>query len=69
MTTSGKLEPTDIESKLRQIQGEVDTAATAAMPAAVGVGAVVVTGLAAIAYFVGQRSAKKRTTIVEIRRE
>ncbi len=62
------LAPSDIESKLREIQGEIDTVATAAMPAAVGVGVAVVTGIAAIAYFVGQRNAKKRSTVVEVRR-
>lgn len=63
-----KIQPSDIEAKLRQLETEANTAATAAMPAALGVGIAVVTGLTAVAYFIGQRSAKKRTTVVEIRR-
>ncbi|MDQ3106718.1 MAG: hypothetical protein M3Q68_02810 [Actinomycetota bacterium] len=58
----------DIEAKLREIRGEVDTTATAAKPAAMivaGVAAFVVIGAV---YFLGRRKGKKKSTVVEIRR-
>ena len=58
----------DLESKLRQIQGEVDDAATTAKPAALSIGTAVVAGAVGIAYVIGQRKGDKRTTIVEVRR-
>jgi hypothetical protein len=58
----------DIEAKLRQIDGEVHATAATAKPYLVmagAAGAVVVIGLA---YLLGRRKGKKRTTVVEIRR-
>lgn len=58
----------DIEEKLREIRGEVDTTATAAKPTAMavaGVAAVIVLGAV---YLLGRRKGKKRSTVVEIRR-
>ncbi len=63
----GPVTRADIEAKLRQIRGEVDSTTTAAKPyatvAAVAV-AVIVIGLT---YALGRRKGKKRTTLVEIR--
>ena len=62
------VERSDIEAKLREIQGEVDTTATSAKPmlmAAAGVAAVAVLFLA---YSMGRRKGKKKSTVVEIRR-
>jgi hypothetical protein len=58
----------DIETKLRQIRGDVDTAGEAAKGAGTivaGVGAVVIV---AIAYVLGKKRGKKTSTIVEVRR-
>jgi hypothetical protein len=66
---SRPVDRSEIEDKLRQIQTEVDTAAGTAMPAAVTVGAIAVAGAMGAAYFFGQRSSKKRTTVVEVRRQ
>ena len=57
----------DIEAKLRQIKGEVDTTTDAARPyvtIAATAGVVVVLGLT---YLLGRRRGKKKTTLVEIR--
>ena len=58
----------DIEAKLREIRGEVETdvehARSTAQTAAV-VGAVV---LVVVVYLLGRRRGRKKTTIVEIRR-
>lgn len=58
----------DIESKLREIRGEVEQTTEQARPmamyAAMAAGAVVVVAV----FLLGRRSGRKRTTVVEIRR-
>ena len=63
-----KITRDDIESKLREIQGDVGQRADAAkVPAiAIAVGVAVVT--IAAAYFLGRRKGKRRQTVLEIRR-
>lgn len=59
---------TDIESKLREIRGEVDTTATAAKPAAMAVAGVAAVLIIGAVYLLGRRKGKKKSTVVEIRR-
>ena len=59
---------TDIEAKLREIRGEVDTTAQAAKPAALAVVAVAAVVVLGAAYMLGRRKGKKKSTVVEIRR-
>jgi hypothetical protein len=63
-----KITRDDIESKLREIRGDVSERTEAAkVPAiAIAVGVVVVT--IAAAYFLGRRKGKRRQTVLEIRR-
>lgn len=58
----------DIEAKLREIKGEVDETAREAKPIveAVAIGGVIL--LILLAYFLGRRKGKRKTTVVEIRR-
>ena len=58
----------DIEAKLREIRGEVDSTAEAAKSYALVVGAVGVVALVGVAYLLGRRRGRKRTTVVEVRR-
>ena len=58
----------DIENKLRQIRGEVDTAGESAKSYALVAGAAVAVTVVALAYFMGRRKGKKKRTVVEIRR-
>ena len=58
----------DIESKLREIRGEVDSTASAAKPAALAVVAVAAVVVIGAAYLLGRRKGKKKSTLVEIRR-
>ena len=58
----------DIESKLREIRGEVDTAATAAKPVGLAVVAAAAVAVLAAAYLLGKRRGRRRSTWVEIRR-
>jgi hypothetical protein len=59
---------TDIEDKLRQIRGEVDTAGESAKSYALVAGAAIAVTVVALAYFMGRRKGKKKRTVVEIRR-
>ena len=62
------VERSDIEAKLREIRGEVDTTATAAKPALMAVAGVAVVAVFFVAYSLGRRKGKKKSTVVEIRR-
>ena len=58
----------DIESKFREIQGEVDTIEDEARSyVGIAVAAVAVT-VVVVAFVLGNRRGKKRRTVVEIRR-
>ena len=69
-TPSGKPKVTrdDIEAKLREIagpvEGNVDSAKTAGIAAAVAVGTVLVIA----AFIIGRRRGRRRTPVIEIRR-
>jgi hypothetical protein len=58
----------DLESKLRELQGEVDETKESALSTAIAVGAVLAVGVVAVAFLLGRRRGKRRTTGVEIRR-
>jgi hypothetical protein len=58
----------DLEAKLRELKGEVDDTAQAATGVAVAVAAAAVVGVVAIAFLIGKRRGRKKTTVVEIRR-
>ena len=64
-----KIDTSDIENKLRQIQAEVDSAAGAAKPAGIAVGTLLVAGAVGLSFVFGQHKAKKQTTVVEVRRQ
>jgi hypothetical protein len=69
MTTTGEpITREDIKSKLNEIQGEatstVEDARTTIVAVAAVVGVVVLVG----AYFLGRRSGRRRSTVIELRR-
>lgn len=68
MTDSDKITPADLESKFREIQGQVDAVAEdskqKAIPVAVGAGLLLVV----LVYLLGKRSGKRKSTVVQIRR-
>ena len=65
---AGTVTRDDIEAKLRELRGEVDSAGERAKGGAVVVGAVAAVAILAAVYLLGRRKGKKRTTIVEVRR-
>lgn len=58
----------DIEEKFRDLQGGVDEAADQAVSYALAAGVAIVVGVVAVAYLLGRRKGRKKTTIVEVRR-
>jgi len=58
----------DLEAKMRELQGEVTETREAATNTLVTVGAVVVVGVIAVAFLLGRRKGRRRTTVVEVRR-
>lgn len=58
----------DIESKLREIRGEVDAVGESTRNYVLIAGAVAAVSIIGVAYLLGQRRAKRRTTVVEVRR-
>ena len=58
----------DIEAKFRELQRDVDDTVETTMGLAVVVGAAAVVGILAVAFVLGRKRGRKRTTVVEIRR-
>ena len=53
---------------MRELQGDVEETAHAATSTLVTVGAVVLVGVVAVAFLLGRRKGRRRTTVVEVRR-
>lgn len=68
MTPASRISRDDIEAKLRDIRGEVDSTAAAAKPVGLTLAAVAVVAIVGVAYLFGRRRGRKRSTVVEIRR-
>ncbi|MCU1375704.1 MAG: hypothetical protein JWO68_2990 [Actinomycetia bacterium] len=58
----------DIEAKLREIRGDVESVGANAKQYALIAGAVVTVAVVALAFSWGKRKGKKKRTIVEVRR-
>jgi len=67
-TRDGEITRADIESKLRQIRGEVEEVGSSARSIGVMVGAVAVVAVVGAVYLFGRRKGRKEKTVVEIRR-
>jgi len=67
-TTTGQVSRDDIEAKLREIQGEVDETAESAKGMVVAVGVAVAVGVVLLAFVLGKRRGRARSTVVEVRR-
>ena len=58
----------DLEAKMRELQGEVETTTTSAKEYAMVVGAVALVAIVSVAFLLGRRRGKKKSTVVEVRR-
>jgi hypothetical protein len=63
-----RIEKADIAAKLRELQGEVDEVTTSARSYALVAGVVVGVVAVGIAFTLGKRRGRRRSTVVEIRR-
>jgi hypothetical protein len=63
-----QIQPKDIESKFRELQGEVDVVTDDVRSYAATAGVAIGVLILLIAFFLGLRRGKKTSTIVEIRR-
>ncbi|HUO47600.1 MAG TPA: hypothetical protein VMU09_02080 [Acidimicrobiales bacterium] len=68
MARPAKITRDDLETKLRQIAGEVDDRVEDAKPNIVAGAVVVVVVVALVAYLLGRRGGRLRSAVVEIRR-
>jgi hypothetical protein len=58
----------DIERKLRELQVDVDHVGAEVKSYAIAVGAVIAITVVGVAFMLGRRRGRKRSTVVEIRR-
>jgi cobalamin biosynthesis Mg chelatase CobN len=65
---NGEVTRADIESKLREIRGEVNEVGESARSVGMIVGAVAVVAVVGAVYLFGRRRGRKEKTVVEIRR-
>jgi hypothetical protein len=63
-----KITREDIETKLRQIHGDFDTAGEVAKSTGTVVAAVAVVVVVVAVYFIGKRRGRRKSTVVEVRR-
>lgn len=68
MTATRPITRDDIEARFRELEGEVDDRKEQALGVATIVGVAVVVGVVVVAFALGRRRGRKRTTVVEIRR-
>jgi hypothetical protein len=67
-STSTRITREDIEKKLRELAGGVDSAAEAARPTLVVLASAAAVIVVVGAYLLGRRGGRKRSALVEIRR-
>ena len=67
-TVHRPIERRDIEAKIRELHGGVEDTAQSATSTLVTVGAVAVVAVVAVAFLLGRRKGRRRTTVVEARR-
>lgn len=66
--TRDRITHDDIEAKLRELEGDAREQVESARSTAVTVGVVALVLLLVLAYLLGTRKGRKRSTVVEIRR-
>jgi hypothetical protein len=66
--SQGRITRADIESKLRDMRGEVEHTAEAAKAPIMAIGAGVAAAIVIAAFLLGKRRGRRRSTVVEIRR-
>ncbi len=67
-STNGRITRRDIESKLREMQGEVQETAEKAKVPIMAIAGGVVAVIVVAAFLLGKRRGRRKSTVVEIRR-
>ena len=65
---NGRISRADIEAKLRQMRGEVDKTAEAAKVPLMAIAGAAGAAVVVLAYLLGKRRGRRKSTVVEIRR-
>lgn len=68
MSTTDKITPEDLEAKFRELQSDVEDTAEQAKSYAAAAAAAIGVGVFVVAFFMGRKRGKKKSTVVEIRR-
>jgi len=68
MTTTEKVTRDDLEAKFRELRGDVEETAAEAKSYALAAVTVVAVTVIAVAFVLGRRKGRRRSTVVEIRR-
>ena len=63
-----RVSPRDIESKFRELQGDVNQTAESAKNTVAAIGAAVAVAVLLGVFLFGKRRGRKKTTIIEVRR-
>jgi hypothetical protein len=66
--TNGKITRADIESKLHEMRGDVEESAEAAKTPIMAIAGGVVVAIVVVAFLLGKRRGRRKSTVVEIRR-
>ena len=68
VSTNGKITRADIEGKLHEMRGEVEESAEAAKTPIMAIAGGVAVAIVIVAFLLGKRRGRRRSTVVEIRR-
>jgi hypothetical protein len=66
--TKQEISRSDLEGKFRELQGEVETTTTSAKEYVIVAGAIALVAVASVAFVMGRRRGKRKSTVVEVRR-
>lgn len=66
--TSPRITRADLEAKLREVRGEVEEKGEAAKSTGLTVALVGIAALVGVAFLLGRRRGRRKSTVVEIRR-
>jgi hypothetical protein len=67
-STNGKITRGDIESKLHEMRGDVEESAEAAKTPIMAIAGGVAVAVVLLAFLLGKRRGRRKSTVVEIRR-
>ena len=68
MAAADRVTREDLENKFRELEGEATSTAEQAKSYALAAAAIAVVAIATVAFVLGRRKGRKKTTVVEIKR-